>query len=162
RHLKSLPAATVEPLLPLDMLALARVFPVLRRVDAVARMAEPADLVEPHEMRRRAFAALRELLTRLARRPPLVLFFDDLQGGDVDGGARLPVLGQPLGAPTLLLIGSYRSEEAQNSPVLQALLKTSSLWRQLGVEPLGPEAAARLATELLGPDWPDGATTAAT
>src|SRR5262249_15186278 len=30
------------------------------------------------------------------------------------------------------------------------------------IEPLGPEAAARLATELLGPDWPDVAPTAVT
>jgi serine/threonine protein kinase len=167
RHLKSLPAATVEPLLPPDMLALARVFPVLRRVDAVARMPEPSDLVEPHEMRRRAFAALRELLTRLARRRPLVLFIDDLQWGDVDSAALVTSLLQPPDAPPLLLISSYRSEEAQNSPALQALLQavpapnTNFLWRQLAVEPLGSEAAARLATELLGPAWPDVATAAA-
>jgi serine/threonine protein kinase len=161
RHLKSMPAATVEPLLPPDMLALARIFPVLRRVDAVARMAEPSDLVEPHEMRRRAFAALRELLTRLARRRPLVLFIDDLQWGDVDSAALVTSLLQPPDAPPLLLIGSYRSEEAQNSPALQALLQTNSLSRQLAVEPLSSEAGARLATELLGPTWPDVATTAA-
>ena len=52
RHLEGLPRLEAEALLPRDILALARVFPVLRRVGAVA--AGPhraADTTEPQEVR---------------------------------------------------------------------------------------------------------------
>ncbi len=152
-RLKSLPNSRVEALLPRDILALARLFPVLRRVEAVAgarrRVLEIRDV---HELRRRAFGAFRELLTRLTEEAPLILFIDDLHWGDVDSAALLEELMRPPEPPPLLLIVAYRSEEARTSTVLRKLLPErfgSEQWQEIKVEPLDPSDSRDLARALL-------------
>src|SRR5206468_11540843 len=62
RYLRRLPSAQAEAFLPHDILALAKVFPVLRQVGAVNRARRAVlDIPDSLELQRRAFRALREL-----------------------------------------------------------------------------------------------------
>ncbi len=152
RYLRRLPSAQTEAFLPHDILALARVFPVLRQVDAVNRARRAVlEIPDSLELRRRAFAALRELFVRLADRRPLVLFIDDLQWGDVDSAALLEDLLRPPDPPALLLIGCYRSEEAETSPLLKMILPKRSADSRLEMRDiLVGELSAAEANELAG------------
>jgi tetratricopeptide (TPR) repeat protein len=138
--------------LPGDTWALARIFPVLRRAPEIGEMHAPlAD--DPHRMRRRAFAALRELLASLAERQPVVVFVDDVHWGDADSAALLLDLVRPPNAPPVLFVLTHRDEQEEGSPLLAA---TQAHWppgaevRTLTVGPLDEDDAGRLALALLG------------
>ncbi len=144
------------PLIPVDVLALARLFPVLRQVGAVTAQPPMPDIPDARELRRRAVGALRELFRRIGRRCRIVLHVDDLQWGDRDSAMLLADVLRPPEAPPMMLLGSYRTEEAETSEFLpvfrQRLLKRVGAIpvREIEVGPLAPDDARRLATELLG------------
>ncbi len=124
-HLAAMPEAEVAGLLPRDVLALARLFPVLRHVRAIAALdADTLADPEPHQQRRLALGALRELLARLARQCTLVLSIDDLQWGDADSAAMIAGLMRSPDVPPLLLLLSYRSEDGRALGPLTALLES--------------------------------------
>jgi serine/threonine protein kinase len=157
RHLSRLGSAEVHSLLPRDVPLLARLFPVLLQVNAVAdaprRMAEPPDL---QELRRRGFAALRELLQRLTDRRPLVLCIDDLQWGDADSAALLVELLRPPDPPPLLLVGIFRSEQANSGAFARALAPAARESgvavdvRDITLAPLPHAQARELALRMFG------------
>jgi eukaryotic-like serine/threonine-protein kinase len=163
QHLRGLPGRDAEALLPRDILTLARLFPVLKRVEAVSRARrkgpEPPD---SQELRRRAIAALRDLFVRIADRASLVLFIDDLQWGDADSAALLSEILRPPDPPSLLLIGCSRGEPrgdvesgvflpAPASPPEENPLSSPE---ELVVDPFTAEESEELARDLLGGDQP--------
>jgi serine/threonine protein kinase/tetratricopeptide (TPR) repeat protein len=155
KYLKRLPLAKADVLVPRDVLALARLFPVLKQVNAVASARRRVlEIPDTQELRRRSFAALRELLARMSDEKPVVLSIDDLQWGDVDSAALLGELWRPPDAPPLLLILSYRSDEAETSPFLKVLLpsleKTSGVEvREVSVGELAPAEVRELSAALM-------------
>lgn len=156
RYLRSLPQQQAELLMPYNILALARLFPVLQRVKAISTAKRRVlEIPDSRELRRRAFAALRELFLRLCDRCPVVLFIDDLQWGDLDSAALLNELLRPPDPPPLLLIASFRSEEALTSPLLKSLFsaeltRAATEVRELVVKELDPGEAKDFALQLLG------------
>jgi serine/threonine protein kinase len=118
QYMRRLPKAEAAALLPRRAGLLAQVFPVLQRVEAVAEAPRaPEEVLDPQELRRRLFTALRELLSRLADRHPLVLVIDDLQWADADSLALLAEVLRPPEAPLLLLIATVRTDEESSGPL---------------------------------------------
>ncbi|MDQ3665415.1 MAG: protein kinase [Acidobacteriota bacterium] len=157
RYLMALPEAKAEALMPRDVLALARLFPVMRQVDSVCNAPQrEQEIPDPFTLRRRAFAALRELLGRISDRQPLVLYIDDLQWSDADSTTLLGEILRPPDSPSLLLVASFRSEDIEAKPFLGTLLNSTGTEsrRELRVAALGIEEARDLAHRLLGSSAP--------
>ncbi|HUS28107.1 MAG TPA: protein kinase [Kofleriaceae bacterium] len=157
RFLSGLPEAEADAALPRDILLLAHVFPVLSSVDAIARAKRRrGPLPEPHELRRRAFAALRELVARLAEQRTIVIAIDDAQWGDIDSAPILDGLVAPPDAPAVLLVLAYRAADADDAPLLCALrqrrerLDGLATPIEIELEPLAHEDACTMAASVLG------------
>ena len=155
RYLLSMSRPRRLQLLPKRIHLLARIFAVMAEVAKDARHASNGGVMEDaQELRRRGFAALRELLTTLAKQRPLVLFIDDLHWGDIDSAPLFLELIGPPDPPALLLVAAYRAEERHSSALLAHLfdetvgLRTAVDVREVPLEPLSDRDAAALVTSL--------------
>ncbi|MBI2392643.1 MAG: protein kinase [Deltaproteobacteria bacterium] len=144
-----------ERYVPRDGAALARVFPVLDRVPGLSTGRNRAE-GNALQLRRRAFAALRELLARICDQRPLVLFIDDLHWTDADSMALLAELTAPPDPPPMLLVLAQRSGEGVVD-LLRGVFEPRRGGALLQVhpitlEPLHGDDAQRLAATLLTGD----------
>jgi serine/threonine protein kinase/tetratricopeptide (TPR) repeat protein len=156
RHMLTLRPAEIAALLPSDTAALARAFPVLLQIEAVAERADDLGSDRsPSQLRRRAFAACRELFGNLSRRRTLVLYIDDLQWGDADSIPLLADLMLQRDGRSMML-ASYRSEDVPSSAALRLLFQTlggedqlDESVRRIEIGPLPEAALVGLARRLL-------------
>ena len=154
KYLLSLPEAKAEGLMPREVLALARLFPVMLQVDSVFNAPQrEQEIPDPFTLRRKAFAALRELFGRICGRQPLVLYIDDLQWSDADSTTLLEDLLRPPDAPPLLLLSSFRSEDIAVKPFLKSLLSKAGTesCREVLVGSLSKTESYAMLHDLLGP-----------
>jgi serine/threonine protein kinase/tetratricopeptide (TPR) repeat protein len=156
RYMMRLPAEEAAELLPRNIHSLAVLFPVLRRVKAIAQARRPMhQTADARELRNQAFAALKDLLLRITDYHPLVINIDDLQWADMDSARLLAFLMGPPDPPPLLLVGAYRRDEAENSLFLRHIVSERSLGegaaevRELPVDALAQDEAEHLAGTLL-------------
>ncbi|HEY8377982.1 MAG TPA: protein kinase [Nannocystis sp.] len=142
-------------LLPPGLAAVARLFPVLRRVTAIAEMC-PASW--PGEIDaawlRQASSVLRDMFRRLGERAPLVLIIDDVQWADGDSAALLAELLCAAEAPRCLVVLAATGEGealpgAELSGLRERLRQAAVPVRDLALAPLEADQAAALAESLL-------------
>ncbi len=154
-HLLELEPEQAELLLPARAAALAVAFPVLDDLIAPGHGPLPND---PLELQRAASDAFRELIVRLAKIQPVVLYIDDLHWcGSETTRLLLHLLTAPPDA-SFVVLGTYRIEMLGRSASLETLLARSQArddaW-SLELGPLPYEEACRLAATRLGLAAPD-------
>jgi len=149
RHLAHLPPVEVAALMPLQAALLARLFPVLRRVEQIAAAPREDDLPDPHDQRRRMFAALRELFLRMADRRPLVCFIDDLQWTDADSLILLQDLLAGEDPLPILLIATLRPVDDDMRRSVADRIEALAPTQRLLLEELSLEESTTLAGLLL-------------
>ena len=137
--------------LPDGILYLSEIFPVLRQLKLTEhkRYFLPA-LRDAKELRNQAFVAFCELLRRLARTQPVVIFIDDLQWADRDSFALLRALSQQPGAPALLILASFRksADPATLDPLLREFMEQPG-GETITLGALSPENTRALVGNLL-------------
>ena len=139
----------IDAVLPLEAALLPRVFPVLGRVEKLARAPSPRrPAADAHELRIRVFKALRELLHRLAMRVPLIITIDDLQWADADSLNLIRALVAPPDAPPMLVLATLRAV-ARPQAWTVATLAIPGRFRELGLGHLGDDDARKLVELLL-------------
>ena len=146
----------IEALLPRDPRAVARLFPVLLSIPAVANAPERDELgLDPTQARRRAFGALRELLGRIADRRRLVVHIDDLQWTDLDSAILLDAILRDADGPPMLLLATYRTDaDGGDGPLARLVGELEDDERvdvrRIRVGPMTRTEASDLALRMLG------------
>lgn len=153
-YLSDLTRREKASIIPKDINALARIFPVFNQISEISEASgELLDQLNFQQLRQRAFIALRDLLIQLGKEKSLVLYVDDLQWGDSDSAILLQEILRIPNAPRLLFLASYRSEDALGSELLKILLHEDvdmlAEKQEIELKALSSEEAYKLAKILL-------------
>src|SRR5882724_7135529 len=151
RFLRHEPKDSLAELIPDGSGVLPFLFPVFGRICPEATV--PAG--EPYEVRRAAFAALRELLERVAERHPTAVWIDDFQWSDLDSAALIRELLREPDPPKVMFVLSLRDDAGEGHDLLRDLIApcetaTGDTVLPLVLSPLTEGDTRRLAAELLG------------
>jgi eukaryotic-like serine/threonine-protein kinase len=152
--LRKLPDEECRALLPERAALLGQLFPVLSHVPAIAKARRDQLSADPTARRLEAFAALAELLGKLAVDRPVVLFIDDLQWADAESFRLLKALVEHRERPPLLVVATIRPRDELEPEILE-LVEKARAWKCTDVQllfglPRGQAEA--LAASLLGDD----------
>ncbi len=149
RWLTKIPDADVDAYLPRGVSLLAEVFPALRRVKRIVDTPARAVIApDPQDDRTRLFAAVREMLARVADRHPTIIVVDDLQWADADSLALLSEILRPPGAPPLLFIGMLRTQPLSEPASLAERSLSLPHVKRLRLDRLSPHESRNLAQRL--------------
>lgn len=161
-YLAGLPSNELSAVMPANILSLARVFPVMKRLPGVREIADAATPgIDLREQRSLGFQALGQLLGQIAAAHPLVLSIDDLQWGDVDSAQLLVELLRAESIARVLVLLAHRSEAAGRSACLDALTAAAAAqhggveWPVIEVRAMAEGETLQLALALLGSTRPD-------
>lgn len=162
RQLGALSLEDIQAIMPRHAGLLGQTFPALTRVEAVARAPlEGERVADPLEQRRRAFAALRELLSGLSRSHAIAILLDDFHWTDADSVALLRALTARPNAPAVAYLVTVDPAPlgADDSRVdMTALKRDLGLpYEEVPLRGLDQETAVRLAQHLLDADPAPGA-----
>jgi len=139
RYLVRLPTDRLLLVLPPEATYLSDVFPVLQRIGALQDARYLITTIpDPNERRRRAFAALKDLLAGLTRLHPVVISLDDLQWADDDSLALLRAIAGTATMGRLLVILAVRNEDAARLDALSDCLEEASGLGRVTTLALGP------------------------
>jgi tetratricopeptide (TPR) repeat protein len=149
RFLDRLPAEQLGALMPLRPALLARLFPVFKRVEAIAAAGVVPDVPDPHDQRLRMFATLRELFMRLTQRRRMVWYIDDIQWTDADSLVLLQDLIAHEDRFPVFIIATMRPVDSDARKALLAELETLAPIERLRLGELPHDEARELAQQLL-------------
>jgi hypothetical protein len=152
RHLMIETPERLSQLAPADLPMLVTMFPMLGRAPfSFDQFPRDGVAGEPQTMVRRALAALRTLLYRVAAGRPLILWIDDLQWSDASSLPLLRDLRIADSDAPILWIFTYRTED-QKSESLAAMLEEAGPSVEtiiIPVQPLNPPDVSALLDRLL-------------
>ena len=147
----------VAAVLPEDIRMLAHLFPVMGRVKAIAELSKQSIAqLDSKQIRARAFNALGAILANIGTELPVVVFVDDLQWGDGESADVLFGMLNSTSPTSMLLVCSYRRDEAEESPFLQAwerncsTVETEFLQPNVAVGPLNEQQCLALMVHRFG------------
>ena len=137
---------------------LVRGLPDLSRLFGNLALPPPAPLGDPALERTRLFEAVARLVERMAADHPLAILIDDLHWADHTSLDLLHYLARGLAHQRVLLLGTYRLDEARADPRLRSLLRSLQrlgLADGLTLTPLAADAVTKLASAVLAGEAPE-------